>query len=270
MPESTVRGHAHQGARNENGIVKNASAAVIAQIWSAATSDFIADLTVFDKLLSEDERVRARRFRLRRDADRYVVARGILRVMLDRYCMTDPAQIRFAYGPHGRPSMLANPTSEHIYFSVSHSDDLVLYAFSRSCMQIGIDVERQYPLLDIEQIAARFFTAGECGELARVDASWKEAAFFQCWTHKEALAKATGEGLAFGIERLDVMLTPGVPARLISFDGDAEETARWTLLSLEPADGFHSCGTRHTCLLRRYSMPCRPGAAYCKRGLGGQ
>lgn len=106
-------------------------------------------------------------------------------------------------------------------------------------MQIGIDVERQHPLLDFEQIVARFFTAREYCELARVDASLKEAAFFQCWTRKEALAKATRASDRHLASQYHAD-TRRVPVRLISFDGDAEETERWTLLSLELADGFHA------------------------------
>jgi 4'-phosphopantetheinyl transferase len=220
--------------------MKNSSVVEKIQIWSAATSEFISDINTLYALLSEDERVRVRRFYFRRDADRYVVARGNLRVLLGCYCMADPARIRFAYGPYGRPYMLTERTSEHIYFNLSHSENLVLYAFSRNCMQIGIDVELQRPLQGLEQMAARLFTVREYSEFARVDSSRKEAAFFQYWTRKEALAKATGQGLTFDIERLDVSLTPGAPTRLMSFSGDVEETARWTLLSLEPAVGFHA------------------------------
>lgn len=89
MPESTVRSHVHQGALNENSIVKTH----LLPRWpryGLRRQAVLLTLTALDALLSEGERVRARRFCFRRDADRYVVARGILRVLLGRYLHVGP------------------------------------------------------------------------------------------------------------------------------------------------------------------------------------
>lgn len=62
--------------------------------------------------------------------------------------------------------------------------------------------------------------------------------FFNCWTRKEAYLKATGEGIADALPRIEVSLTPGEAARLSKINGDALAASRWQLGGLAPAPGF--------------------------------
>ena len=59
-----------------------------------------------EALLSRDERERARRFRFDRERDRFVVGRGLLRLLLGRYVDADAAELRFEYGRHKKPALL--------------------------------------------------------------------------------------------------------------------------------------------------------------------
>ena len=63
-------------------------------------------------------------------------------------------------------------------------------------------------------------------------------AFFHCWTRKEAYLKATGEGIADALPRIEVSLTPGQPAHLSKINGDALAASPWKLSGLDPAPGF--------------------------------
>jgi 4'-phosphopantetheinyl transferase len=65
------------------------------------------------------------------------------------------------------------------------------------------------------------------------------AAFFRCWSRKEAFIKAVGEGLSYPLSAFEVALAPGDPPRLLSIRGSAEEARQWTLLSLELPAGYH-------------------------------
>jgi 4'-phosphopantetheinyl transferase len=71
--------------------------------------------------------------------------------------------------------------------------------------------------------------------LAAVD---RPAAFFRCWTRKEAFIKATGQGLAQPLDGFVVTLGPGEPARFLDIGGDAAALARWTLHDLQPREGY--------------------------------
>jgi 4'-phosphopantetheinyl transferase len=188
----------------------------------------------FESLLSADERERAGRFRFDHLRRSFILARGALRVLLGRYLDTDPAGIRFAYGEKGKPS-LADPAP--IRFNASHSGGLALYALTLGC-EIGVDVEQMRPLADLWGIASRFFSAEEVAELIELPEGQREAAFFRCWTRKEAYIKALGDGLSVPLDDFAVSLRPGEPARLIHIDHDDAAAAAWTLQNLEPAAGY--------------------------------
>jgi 4'-phosphopantetheinyl transferase len=63
-------------------------------------------------------------------------------------------------------------------------------------------------------------------------------AFFNCWTRKEAYIKARGECLSLPLDRFDVSLRPGEPARLLGTRMNDEEVSRWSLLELSVCEGY--------------------------------
>ncbi|NUO78529.1 4'-phosphopantetheinyl transferase superfamily protein, partial [candidate division KSB1 bacterium] len=78
----------------------------------------------------------------------------------------------------------------------------------------------------------------ECAAYRALDEREKCAAFFNCWTRKEAYIKARGAGLSFPLAQFDVAFAPGEETRLLRVRGDAGETARWSLMALHPANGY--------------------------------
>jgi 4'-phosphopantetheinyl transferase len=189
------------------------------------------------QVLSDDERGRAERFHFERDMRRFTVSHGLLRIILGRYLGVEPGRLCFHYGTHGKPYL--SPRSVHLplQFNLSHSHELVLYALTLD-RQIGVDVEYVRPIQDMEQIAARFFSPPEYAALCSLPESQKLEAFFNCWTRKEAYIKAIGDGLVHPLDRFQVSLAPGEPARLLSVEGAPEEAERWVLRSLTPVHGY--------------------------------
>ena len=61
-------------------------------------------------------------------------------------------------------------------------------------------------------------------------------AFLNLWTRKEAIAKATGLGIANSLARFEVAF--GSEATVKAIDGDARLAAQWSLRSFEPAPGY--------------------------------
>jgi 4'-phosphopantetheinyl transferase len=189
-----------------------------------------------ERRLSSDERARAAAFRFDRDRRRFVAARGFLRGVLGECLGIPPREVTFAYGPHGKPR-LADPSSG-LHFNLSHSGERAACALRRDG-EIGVDVEAVRDLDDADDIAARFFSAAEATALRRLTSSGERlAAFFNCWTRKEAYLKALGDGLARPLDGFDVTLLPGEPPRLSRVVDDDEEPARWSLAELDPGPGY--------------------------------
>ena len=90
----------------------------------------------------------------------------------------------------------------------------------------------------MDDLVARFFSSRENERFQKLAANDKPPAFFNLWTRKEALLKATGEGIAGGLNQVEVSFLHGEPARLLSIAGDPSKADGWFLHNLEPASGF--------------------------------
>jgi 4'-phosphopantetheinyl transferase len=187
--------------------------------------------------LSEEELARADRFHFRRDGERFIVCRGVLRKILSLYLRVEPCRLRICYGPYGKPYLEEEAEKDRLQFNLSHSRGLALYAFTRGS-EIGVDLEYIRRMPDFHQIAARFFSQNENSALNALPESQRQEAFFNCWTRKEAYIKAIGNGLMHPLNSFDVSLAPGKPARLLKVEGDPQEASRWSLKSLNPAPGY--------------------------------
>jgi len=201
-------------------------------VWAACLDDLPeAALRV---PLAADERERGGRFHFERDRRRFVTARGLLRVLLGRYLDVDPAGLLFGYGPRGKPYLAEG---DELRFNLSHSGGLALLAFARGC-ELGVDVEQERPVPELEGIVRTSFSSREAAELWRLGPDERGAAFFRCWTRKEAFIKATGDGLSRPLDAFDVTLAPGEPARLLGVRGEPEAALRFWMEDLRPAPGF--------------------------------
>src|SRR5207248_11802779 len=109
---------------------------------------------------STDEFERARRFYFDRDRRRYVVGRGILRMLLGRYLHCAPQEIDFAYGAYGKPSLAKPAAGPVLHFNVAHSEGLALYAFTYAG-EVGVDVEQMRDLPDWADVARSAFSPHE-------------------------------------------------------------------------------------------------------------
>jgi 4'-phosphopantetheinyl transferase len=104
--------------------------------------------------------------------------------------------------------------------------------------ELGVDLEAVRTLDDRDDVARRFFSAPEVQVYDAVDEAQRDAAFFTCWTRKEAYIKAVGEGLSMPLDCFDVTLRPGEPARILATRGNPAEAGRWTLREFDPGPGW--------------------------------
>ena len=201
------------------------------------------DLDVTDRLceelrsvLTDDERRRADRFRMDRPRRQYTVARGTLRRVLARYLHEPPTDIRLTYDPHGKPRLVDASDGGGLCFNVSHSHDLALLAVARR--QVGVDVEYTHRQTRHEALASRFFSPYEVSALERLSPDRRRAAFFACWTRKEAFLKAKGAGLQLPLNQFDVSIDPNEPAQLLRVGWEPVEARRWRLYDIEVSQGY--------------------------------
>jgi 4'-phosphopantetheinyl transferase len=195
-------------------------------------------------LLSADERERADRFRFAEGKRRYTAARGQLRQILGACAGTDPARLVFAYAAHGKPR-LAEPGLE---FNLAHSHALGVVAVTEQT-PVGIDVEYVPRRVDLRTIAERFFAPAEAAQLLSLPDAEQLAAFQRCWTRKEAVLKALGDGLSLPLDRFEVSLRPGEPPRVVKVAPDLKP-ADWALFDVAAPSGYVAAGALASALPR--------------------
>jgi 4'-phosphopantetheinyl transferase len=206
-------------------------------VWRADLDLPIIDFQTLYQTLSIDERVRAERFYFEKDRRRFIVGRGMLRIISGCYVNVEPRRLQFCYGKNGKPALADTFGKGVVLFNMSDSEGLALYAFTRN-HEIGVDIERIRDIPEMDQIVEGFFSARENAVFRSLPESKKREAFFNCWTRKEAFMKAKGEGLGYGLDQFEVSLAPGERAALLSTHGDPQEASRWSLRELHPGPGF--------------------------------
>ena len=185
--------------------------------------------------LSDLEKQRAGALRLPEHRRSFIAAHGLLRTILALYHPTDAERIELAYGPNGKPRLAPEG---RVKFNLSHCEDLALVAVNLD-RELGIDLERIRPIADLENIARTFFSPGECRDLFSLGFEQRTAAFFTCWTRKEAYVKATGAGLSCPLDSFRVTVVPGENPGFIGIDGSPSEAVNFTLHDVRPS-AFHA------------------------------
>jgi 4'-phosphopantetheinyl transferase len=188
-------------------------------------------------LLSDGERQRARRFAFDRDRNRFIVTRALLRQLLAVRLGVGPESVELVSGARGKPALGGRFAASNLRFNVSHCEDVAVYAFS-SGREVGVDVEAVRELPDADDVAARWFSPREYATYRALEPGERALGFFQCWTRKEAFIKALGDGLYHPLDRFDVSLAPGEPARILRVEDAPGERCGWGLEGFSPVPGF--------------------------------
>ncbi|MCG5240730.1 4'-phosphopantetheinyl transferase family protein [Azospirillum doebereinerae] len=197
------------------------------RVWFADLRSLGGRLDALRALLSDDERDRAGRFAMEKLTNRFILRRGLLRALLGRCAGRAPEDLRFDYGSHGKPSLAGGPS-----FNLADSEDFVAIGVTPSG-GIGVDIERLRMIESANDIAERFFHAGEHATLAALPPDRRDEGFLLAWTRKEAFIKAAGVGLSMPLDQFAVTVTPGGPVAVLSIDAalraEVGAPEEWTL-----------------------------------------
>jgi 4'-phosphopantetheinyl transferase len=96
--------------------------------------------------------------------------------------------------------LLQDSVATPIRFNLSHTEDMVMVALARD-VEVGVDVER----LDRKfapEIVEYLCSAEEAQEISLLSTQHQSVAYIELWTLKEALVKASGQGLSVGISEI--------------------------------------------------------------------
>jgi 4'-phosphopantetheinyl transferase len=206
----------------------------VVHLWHRQLTAPLAEVNACYGLLSQEEKERAMRFRIDRPRTDFVLTRGTLRLLLAHYLNTSPQHVCFRYAAQGKPALVGE---SELYFNASHTEGLALMAFAHR-RAIGVDVENLERKIEVGRLAERFFSEREKQALKQLRGDELQAAFFRCWTRKEAYIKAKGDGLSLPLDQFDVSITADDRDALLATRPDPAEATRWTIRDVAVGAGY--------------------------------
>jgi 4'-phosphopantetheinyl transferase len=143
-----------------------------------------------------------------------LTAQAAAQVVVDRSCPTCGRH-------HGRPRL----TGTGLHVSISHSGATVAVAVSNAG-EVGVDVQ-QVDGDPVHELSPLVLAESEVRHVAAA------GDFFTYWTRKEALVKATGDGVTVPLWEV-VVTPPGTPPRLLGYPREGGLAAQLRDLSPDP------------------------------------
>jgi 4'-phosphopantetheinyl transferase len=162
--------------------------------------------------------------------------RFYLRLLLGAYLGLPGKAVRINRSNRGKPVLDATVHRQELHFSMAKSEDRLLIGFS-SHFHLGVDLEPVgRKAHDALSVARRYFSSAESAALSAMGAAERDVAFLRTWACKEAVVKASGEGIANQLCRFTVETDPARQAKVLDFDG--EPAPDWSLSLLRPDRKF--------------------------------
>jgi 4'-phosphopantetheinyl transferase len=146
-------------------------------------------LDTFLATLMPVEKERGCKYFQLKDRQRFILSRGAQRYILGRYLNQPAAQVAFALGNNKKPFLVSDGRPA-IQYNITHAGDWILLAVSNEA--VGADVEFVDKGFRFNDILEEHFSLAEIDFIGENNSAEN---FYLLWTRKEALLKATGQGL---------------------------------------------------------------------------
>ena len=174
-----------------------------------------------ESALSAAERERAARAATAAVRRRFVRGRELLRNVLSAYTGTAPGELEIAETPDGKPFLPGSAAD--VRFNLTHTGDVWAVAVAAG-REVGIDIERTDRRVDVPAVSRRLFAPEEAAAIAALPDAEQRAAFFRCWTAREAVVKACGTGMMIPRVEFVVDAPPRRPLTVRAAGDDVEIT----------------------------------------------
>ncbi|MEU1630948.1 4'-phosphopantetheinyl transferase superfamily protein [Streptomyces sp. NPDC020096] len=217
------------------------------EIWTIALRPAAATFPRLTALLDDRERARCERLLDPVNRSRYTMAHAAARLILADLLNVPPEQVRWRFGPRGKPELTGLAHVRHV--SLSHSGGLALLAVADR--EVGVDIERITGRWGVKP-PVRLFPAAEVAAVSAAPPTARARLFVRLFTRKEACVKAAGGNLLPHGIRLPTL---GEAPLLVS----GPQGAGWRVRDLSVAPGYGGavalCGPGDfTVGLRRWSF----------------
>lgn len=191
-------------------------------------------------ILTNEERERARQFRIDKLQHRFILCRGQLKLLLSAYLSIHPRRIEFVIGKQGKPRLAGTSIDQGLAFNLSHSGTIGLLALAYD-RALGVDVEVWREIRNIEGLVARCFAPGEKAYWHSLGNCERKKGFYRIWTCKESFVKAVGKGISLGLNQCAVEI-----AEKVKFAGIPKKYGlprQWQLQEIEMSSGISAALT---------------------------
>jgi len=149
----------------------------------------------------------------------------------------EPDALPLVRDDKGRPEL--SGALAHYGTGWSHSGEVLLVALGEG-VRLGVDLELLRPRPRMLEIIQRFFHPDEVVWLQDLDETDREHWFFRVWCAKEAMLKAHGQGISFGLHRLQLAPAADGALHLRWCDPELGEAARWHLHEWQASGQFRA------------------------------
>ena len=169
------------------------------------------------KFLSRDEILRADKLESNVKKS-FLAGRASLRIILSKFLGTESGGITFSNTNQGKPEISGEYSESFIKFNTSHSGAYILTGISLA-FEIGVDIQEIRAITSPERLMRRQLTNAEYERISVLEDGLRVNEFFRYWTRKEAVLKASGIGLLFPMNKIDVSLITSRQSSEVLCDG---------------------------------------------------
>lgn len=189
-------------------------------------------------ILSPAELKRFHRIKVARKQQEFLSSRMLLRHIVESYTSYCCDSVEAVPDKMGRPFFYFNKEKIHLYFNLSHSQDIICCAVSARA-EIGCDIEFIKKRKYIEELTRKVFNDSELDFYKSLRPTDRLSFFYRTWTLKEAYVKAVGKGLRIPLTSFSFKQTAYKNWTKSVLSQTTEETdSPWSFRTFSPQHGY--------------------------------